>query len=344
MTTEDIINAFLWLSEDIKTNINSEDYQVMITEAKRQNAWFEKNQVETALFNLTYLIDTVNNENLLKSTLFPLHNSNILIVCAGNIPAVAFHDVMCVLISGAKVIIKLSSNDNIIIPFLLKRLTRHLPDLEYNIDILETKFSIPNTKYNGVIATGSNSSSLIFKEYFKDIPHIIRKSRYSCAVIQANDDISGLEDDICLFFGQGCRSISHLFVPQNYNFETLTVKLQKYSNFANHTKYKNNLDYQKAIMIMNNIAFIDANSVLLRENQELYSPIGVVNYSYYEAISEVKKYIDMEKDNIQCVAMSENTFKITDANVCVDFGRCQKPRFIDYADGVNTLKWLSSLK
>ncbi len=344
MTTKNIIKAFLSLSEDIKTNINSEDYQVMMKEAKQQNAWFEKNQVETALLNLTYLIDTINNENLLKSTHFSLYNSNILIICAGNIPAVAFHDVMCVLISGAKAIIKLSSNDNIIIPFLLKRLIRYLPDMERNIEILNTKFSIPNTNYYGVIATGSNSSALIFKEYFKDIPHIIRKSRYSCAVIQTNDDISGLEDDICLFFGQGCRSISHLFVPKNYNFEVLTIKLQKYSNFANHTKYKNNLDYQKAIMIMNNIAFIDANSVLLRENRELYSPIGVVNYSYYEDIREVAKNLNIEKDNIQCVAISKNAFNIMDAEVCVDFGTCQKPKFIDYADGVNILKWLSSLK
>lgn len=343
MTVNDVIKAFKNLSEDIKTNINSAMYQQMTAQAEEKNGWFEKTQTQTALINIAYLIDSFTTLNVERNALYIQSRTsnyhspkNILIICAGNIPAVAFHDIMCVMLSLNKAVIKLSSNDNVIIPFLLKRLRSFLPELSLSFSIEGVELNDNNSTFNsnlsnidGVIATGSNSSSLIFEQYFKNIPHIIRKSRYSVAIIKEGADISGLEDDICLYFGLGCRSISHLFVPKAYDFSLLLQKLQKYAHFAEHNKYCNNLVYQKAVMIMNNIEFIDAKSVILRQNDELYSPVGVVNYSYYDDISEVYRIIEAEKDNLQCVA--------------TEFGKCQKPLFTDYADGVNTMYFLCSI-
>ena len=342
MTTKDIISAFLWLGRDIKSNIDSDDYENMMLEAEQKNPWFEKSQTKIAILNLTHIIDTVENEPLLKRPCEVSDNKEILIVCAGNIPAVAFHDIMCVILSGNRAMVKLSSNDDVIIPFLFNRLTTKFPFLQTQMAIFNSALSLSDTECKGVIATGSDSSALVFEQYFKNIPHIIRKSRYSCAVITPKDDISGLEDDICLYFGQGCRSISHLFVPIGYDFSVLIEKLKKYSYFANHNKYRNNLDYQKAIMMMNNIHFINADAVLLRENKELYSPIGVVNYSFYKNMVEIEKIIESENDNIQCVAFSESMFSEINLPNKVCFSDTQKPGFTDYADGINILEWIYS--
>lgn len=350
MTIRDIINAFIRLADDITKNMDSTDYQKIISLAQQNNPWFEKSQIINALNNIGYYIkDMVKSPDSVKEITPYLNNEiklptlHILIVCAGNIPAVAFHDVMCVILSGNKASIKLSSNDNIIIPFLLERLIHYLPELKSHIELSTTLSDIKYSSCNGVIATGSNSSSLIFEEYFQNIPHIIRKNRYSCAIIQNNDDISGLEDDICLYFGQGCRSISHLFVPNNYDWDMLFKKLKKYSYFTNHNKFRNNLDYQKAIMIMNNIPFIEASPILLRENNELYSPISVVNYSYYNDIRAIENIIHSEQNNLQCIATSESLSPISDCVCCCLFGQTQRPKFTDYADNINTLQWLCSL-
>ncbi|MBO6117065.1 MAG: hypothetical protein J6P44_00820 [Bacteroidales bacterium] len=351
MTAEDMINAFKRLGDDIRNNIDGGEYQEVLTKAQKVNPWFDKTMTTVAIKNLTYITDSLTSEmyakkygNTSKNLYNPSENKQILVVCAGNVPAVAFHDIMCVLLSGCKVLIKLSSDDNVIIPFLLKRLTSFLPEAEPQIEYLKTHISDIKCGIDGVIATGSNSSSLIFEQYFGDIPHIIRRSRYSLAVITPEDDISGLEDDICLYYGLGCRSISHLLVPEGYDFSLLIQKLQKYSYISDSNKYRNNLDYQKAVMIMNNIGFIDAGAVLLRQNGELYSPVSVVNYSYYNNMEVVKKIIEREKDNLQCVTFSDRVdLNVNVASLC-RYGDNQKPVFDDFADAVDTLKWACGIK
>ncbi len=347
MTINDIINAFCILGNDIREGLFAEPYRTMMNRAEVENPWFLQSMQRTALNNLCHLL---NDKNLVANELiahgFQLNtaieqNKNILIVCAGNIPAVAFHDIMCVLLSGCNAVIKLSSRDKTIIPFLLERLTLILPEIKSKI-----RYTSPDTLNNknnihGVIATGSDSSSLVFEQYFSNTKHIIRKSRHSVAIITENDDISGLEDDICLYFSQGCRSVSHLFVPQNYDFTFLSKSLLRYSDIINHNKYRNNYDYQKAIMIMNNIAFIEAIPILLRENEELYSPVAVVNYSYYNSVEDLATIIEQQKDTLQCVAMN-GKLNVNGVSF-VGFGSCQKPIFTDYAYGVNTMDWLKGV-
>ena len=341
------IQAFLRLKDDILSAVDTAEYRNMMAKAEMQNGWFDTKTVRQALVNLAFLMDvkdfvfTSSKQELFsgKRNVIYLKSgengkpSDILVVCAGNVPAVAFHDIMCILLSGNRAWIKLSSKDNVIIPFLLDRLALYMPEVKDNVIYIDGDIKAVKKNISGVIATGSDSSALVFESYFKDIPHIIRKSRYSVALIRHGDDIHGLEDDICLYYGMGCRSISHLLVPKEYDFEELIKKLQKYSYLNDMSKYKNNSDYQKALMIMNGVDFIDAGGVLLTQKKEMYSPVSVVGYSYYDDIGQAKQVIEKDKEFLQCVADSKGDYGIR-------FGCCQKPLFTDYADSVDIMLWL----
>ena len=315
-----------YLSKDIKENLYSKDYQNIISKASTLNTWFLPQFICSAFHNLTYLLDTIKDETLLTSYTYNSPKKNILIIAAGNIPMVCFHDIMCVLLTGNHATVKLSSKDTVLIPFVFERLEKKYPEIKNYIDFIQSPTK--TTIYDGVIATGSNSTRLVFEQYFSSLKHIIRGTMHSVAVIKEGDDLSGLEDDICLYFGFGCRNVSHLFVPKGYRFNALKSKLEKYNYLLDANKYRNNFDYQKAIMTMNNIPFSILSPILLRENDDLYAPISVLYYSYYEDINDLNAYLCKYKDELQII-LDDSTF-----------GTAQKPKFTSYADNLNTVSWL----
>lgn len=345
ITINKIIKDFVQLACLIKEDIDSVEFETMMQKAEMSNAWFEKQQIKTAIMNFLVWFDEQTIKSTIQKSLdkelnesISQNKESVAIICAGNIPTVAFHDIVCVLVSGNKAVIKLSSNDEVIIPFLLNKLIEIDAELNEFIELIDKDTLLKDFHYDAIIATGSNSSAMYFEHYFANIPHLIRHSRTSLAVIQPKDDISGLEDDIMLYFGLGCRSVSSLFVPKNYDFSLLKEKLQKYSHYVNHNKYRNNLDYHKAIFIMNNIPFEDMDVLLLKCDNDIYSAVSVLNYSYYDSLEDVKHIIQANADKIQCVIASniENVKTI-------HFGYAQQPMFDDFADGFNTLKWLNKL-
>jgi len=321
--------VFDFLSEDIKQNLYKQEYQSIINKASLHNKWFIPQFIIKAIYNLTYLIDTIQEEPLLLSYNYNFPKKNILIIAAGNIPCVCFHDIMCTLLTGNKATIKLSSKDDILIPFLLSRIETQYPQIKDYIEYIKTPTK--TNIYDGIIATGSNSSATLFDYYFSSRPHIIRSNRHSVAIIKDNEDINGLEDDICLYFGLGCRNISHLFLPKGYNLLDLKEKLSKYNYLLDNNTYRNNFDYQKAIMTMNNIPYTIFSPILLRETEDLFSPISVLNYSFYENIEDLYILLKKEEDSIQIILQNK-------------FGDGQSPSFTCYADGINTIKWLQEIE
>lgn len=325
-------------------NSSGEEMQPLIRAAQSasaENQWFTHEQIRVALNNLGESLDGENLNQWLspyKERIAQIKaGRKISVVMAGNIPAVGFHDFLCVLISGYKLIAKLSSSDRWLIPAMADILTGYMPEWHNFIDFTEGRLE----NFDAVIATGSTNTSRYFEFYFGKYPHIIRKNRNSVAVLSGREDLPELNylaNDIMLFFGMGCRSISKLYVPAGYDFSALVKALGRYGHYAAHHKYHNNYEYNKSIFLVSRIGYTDTGFLLLREDQEISSRIAVLHYEYYNDPGEVVKSIAVNAGDIQCV-ISNMLLPVT----TVVPGQGQKPALWQYADHVDTIEFLLSL-
>ena len=251
---------------------------------------------------------------------------------AGNIPLVGFHDFLCVLLSGNRIMAKMSSEDDKLLPVLAEFLICFYPEVRDFIS-----FSDRNMKgFDAVIATGSNSSFLHFEQYFSKYPHIFRKNRTSIAILdgtESESQLKALGDDIFVFFGRGCRSVSHLLLPRSFEINKVFEHIVHQGAVINNKKYGNNYDYNKAVHLMNQEKLLDNNFVLLKETRLLSSPLGMLYYHFYDDVDEVNSYCEEHKDSIQCRVGAGG----------LPFGTAQSPKLNDYADNVDTMQWLNSL-
>ncbi len=328
---EEIINALVMLGKDIEENMDKEPYLSMYRKVRSENPWFLEDNTKYALQQFLPWLQKDILENFANRYPCQQKRKRLAIVCAGNIPAVSFHDILCGLLSGSEVQIKLSSNDKVLIPFLLNRINKQ--------ELLPISYTDKIKDFDFVIATGSNSSSLYFESYFRNCPHIIRKSRSSIAVVTHEDNISGLEDDVFMYLGLGCRNVSLLFLPLGFDMERLKNRFKKYSFLADFHKYKNNYDYYRAVFQMNNVNVIDVGFYLLQENRQLHCPISVVNYCFYKDKKEIESFVEENKEELQCVVAG--SFKFNDGIPTVPFGKAQSPNIDDYADNVDTMDFLN---
>jgi hypothetical protein len=305
--------------------------------AKENNAWFTEDNILFSLESWTKALTKENLEQWISKESLQENSSKIVaIIMAGNIPLVGFHDFLSVLISGHSVLVKQSSNDKSLLPFLAKY-------LEYVDASFKGKMSFTEEKLEGfdaVIATGSNNTARYFEYYFKDKPNIIRKNRNSIAVIQGNEteeDFENLSEDVFRYFGLGCRSVSKLFVPKDFNFDPFFHGMYKRHEIINNAKYANNYDYNKTVYLMSEFDILENGFLMIKEDENYASPIATIFYEYYDNPIDLKIKIHQEADNIQCIVA--NNFLENE----VKFGQTQHPELWDYADGVNTLEFLSKI-
>ena len=316
--------------------LSSEEEWINIKErASRENAWFTIEFVEIAVNNIAksflkedLLIDWANKYEVKN---IPIAQKNIGVVMAGNIPLVGFHDFLCVFISGYKQTIKPSSKDSILIKHLVAKLTEYNGTVETLVQFAE------NLKgCDAYIATGSNNSSRYFDYYFGKYPNIIRKNRTSVAVLTGKEtegDLALLSDDIQMYFGLGCRNVTKLYVPEGYDFQMLLDTLKKYGYYFEFHKYKHNYDYQLALQMMGRKYYMTNDSIILVEDPSIFSPVSQVNYEFYSDKESLIKSLNIN-ESIQCMV----------GEGFVEFGAAQKPGLTDYADGIDTMKFVNGLK
>ena len=314
--------------------MNDETLQAAKEKARQANPWFTAGFVDMALQNISNnflkrgsLSTWIEGYDLQKE---PAKPKTIGIVMAGNIPLVGFHDLLCVFISGHKALIKPSAKDEVLVKHLAEKL------FEWN-DETGNHIAFADTLKNcdAYIATGSNNSSRYFEYYFGKYPHIIRSNRTSVAVLDGGEtdaELSLLADDIQQYFGLGCRNVTKLFVPEGYDFTPLLNALKKYDYFIDFHKYKNNYDYQLALLILNRKYYMTNDSILLTENESPFSAVSVLNYEYYTDVDAVKERI-----------FSDDCLQVITGHGFVPFGQAQSPSLSDYADGVDTIQFLVSL-
>jgi hypothetical protein len=319
--------------------------------ASEANGWFTPEFVDLALGQIAraYLAEEPLKRWIEKYPL-PLENPDprhVGVIMAGNIPLVGFHDFLCIFISGHRQTIKPSSRDEILI--------RHLADKLADLDPETRQLASFSDRLKGCevfIGTGSNNSARYFDYYFGKYPHIIRRNRTSVAVLSGEEnrqDLEGLADDVHQYFGLGCRNVTKLYVPEHYDFIPLLQAFRKYEYLADHHKYRNNYDYNLALMILNKKFYMTNGAILLAEEPSLFSPIGVLHYEYYKDPVGVLSGLGNHGD-VQCIVGQGLNLRSpavqpsfgTFAGL-VPFGTAQHPTLADYADGVDTLQFLLSL-
>jgi len=316
----------------------------LIDRAYESNPWFTK---ENVLYALSSWADALQPEKIdkwfdrydLQDNIQP---KNVGVIMAGNIPLVGFHDFLSVLSAGHNIKAKLSSNDKLLLPLLAKYLIYLNPEYKNKITFVDGTLK----NIDAVIATGSDNTARYFDYYFSKYPHIIRKNRNSVAVLDGKEtpeELSKLSDDIMRYFGLGCRNVSKIFVPKDYDFNPLFKALLKYKDLINYQKYANNYDYNKAVYLMSvdkdiRDSLIDNGLVLLKKDSHYSSPIGTIFYEYYDNIDNVKKILAHDQDKIQAVVS-----RIPDLENTIPFGQTQHPQLWDYADGIDTIEFLKGL-
>jgi len=333
-----IINVFTELG--LQLNNPNEQLLAIINDERQYNAWFTP---ESVLKAVTAIGKMLNAEDL--ATWLSHYNldrnqpdKRVGLILAGNIPLVGFHDVLCVLITGNYALIKTSSQDNRLIKYILQILV----DIDGSF---KDQFSLVERleNFNAVIATGSNNTSRYFEYYFGKVPNIIRKNRSSVAVLtgsETTEQLFELGHDIFDYYGLGCRNVSKLLAPKGYDFTFFFESIEAYQPIINHHKYNNNYDYNKSIYLVNRDEHFDNGFLLLKEDERLVSPLAVLFYGYYDDIASVQGQLEQESDKIQCI-VSAMPLKVK--NQVVDFGQSQQPALWDYADGVDTMEFLTKV-
>ncbi len=296
------------------------------------NPWFTPEFTDLASKNIaTHFLEKEKLDRWISPyTMDRSSQRKIGIVMAGNIPLVGFHDLLCVFMSGHKAIVKPSSKDEVLIKHLVQKLAEWVPE---TIDLIV--FGEMLKGCDVYIATGSNNSARYFEYYFKKYPHIIRRNRTSVAVLDGNEtseELDKLADDVHLYFGMGCRNVTKIFVPEGYDFLPLLDAFKKYNYFKDHHKFKNNYDYNLALHILNGKFYMTNESIILFENPSIFSPISQLNYEFYTDKVKLNGQLSSIED-LQCAVGHDY----------IPFGQAQLPSLTDYADGIDTMKFLTGL-
>jgi len=305
-----------------------------IVSAKNHNGWFTEENVLFALSQWSKVLTKTELESWLSSYAFDsVKNKTIGIIMAGNIPLVGFHDFISVLLCGHNVLVKQSSNDNQLLPYLASYLIAIEPRFEKRISFTTEKF----TDADAIIATGSNNTARYFEHYFGNKPNIIRKNRNSVAVLtgdEPQEQLTALGEDIFRYYGLGCRSVSKLMIPKGYNFDLFFTAMYPYNEIIKSAKYANNYDYNKAVYLMSNFKLLENGFLMLKEDESYSSPIATIFYETYTSKAELLKKLEIDKESIQCIV--GNNF----SEESIDFGTTQSPSLTDYADDIDVIEFL----
>jgi hypothetical protein len=336
LSAEKIIIAFNKLSAFMAEP--GADFSNLMERSSNYNAWFTLEEVERAVSSLSNMLNNTDLVKWFETIVVSETPKKVGLILAGNIPLVGFHDVLSVLASGNIALIKLSSSDDKLLPALLNQLILFEPAFAHHITYTERL-----KDFDAIIATGSNNSSRYFDYYFGKVPNIIRKNRNSVAVLTGDESFESrrlLGHDIFDYFGLGCRNVSKIFIPEDYDIRYFFEPIEVFQPIINHFKYNNNYDYNKSIYLVNAVKHYDNGFLLLKEDTGLSSPLAVTFYERYKDLADVKVSLSADKEKIQCV-VAETPLELGSSQL--GFGESQSPRVWDYADNVNTIEFLKGL-
>ncbi len=331
MIKEQFESLIYRLSLYFQDSTNEDKIELFIEKAKNENAWFSDSlirdamkAIESQFLDVAIWISFFDKYGLPKDS-----KAKVGLILSGNLPAVGMHDLLMVIASGNQAVVKLSSQDSALMLLYIDAI-RSI-DASVSIDVVERL-----SKVDAVIATGSDFSSSYFSNYFAKIPHIIRKNRSSVAVFSGSESVSdfeGLAKDVFSYYGLGCRNVSSLAIPLDFDLIPLFDVLTQVDWVLDHTKYSNNYQYHKTLLLLNQVPHFDLGNLIVSENESLVSPVGVLHIHRYASQNDLEVWLDQHKEKIQCVVGTQH----------IPFGHAQSPALDDFADGVNTYEFLVNL-
>jgi hypothetical protein len=325
-----LIAAFVNLGDSFRAD--NEKLNAAINRTYYENNWLTEESYWQALLHWKSTLTTANLENFIAPYKIAKTPKNIGVIMAGNIPMVGFHDLLCTLLSGHIAIVKPSSDDKYVMLYIINYLSA-IKGLQDRVQVVERLEGL-----DGVIATGSNNSFRYFEHYFKNIPHLLRKNRKSMAVLsgqETSEELELLANDVFKHYGLGCRNVSFIYLPKSMNITRILDHFMGYKHLENHNKYANNYTYHRAILLMNGEQHLDTGFILPKERLDLLAPLACINYAYYQSKEDVKRFIEKNTEEIQCVVGNYSELDT------IPYGKSQEPDLQDFADNINTLKFLS---
>ena len=307
-------------------------FEDAIAKAGVYNGWFTDANVRHMLLSLSRMLDAGDLRQWVARYPAPASRRTVGIIMAGNVPLVGFHDLLCVLLSGHRARVKCSSDDRFLIPAVVEILERFAPGIREEVVITDGKLG----EVDAIIATGSNNTARYFEHYFGHLPRIVRKGRVSVAVLdgtESDDELTALGEDVFRYFGLGCRNVSKLYVPRDFNIDRFFTAMFPWKSIVDHHKYANNFDYNRAVWLLDQVPFLENGFLQVKEDKALASPVASLHLERYDDRSAVIADLDAKCDAIQCVI----------GHGFVPFGQAQFPKVDDYADGIDTMAFVSGL-
>jgi len=332
-----------WLSGKISNEGSNDD--ALLRTAEAENRWFTPHFSKTAMLACGNMLQEEKlDEWMSRYAAINQKRSpkRVGLVLAGNLPMVGWHDVLCVLISGHHAVIKYSTNDRVLISTTLNEWVKHHPQMAAQIEVTQGKVE----GVDAVIATGSSNTKRYFDYYFRRIPRILRSQRTSIAVLSGNeppDELRALGHDVFTYYGMGCRSVTQLFVPANFDLNRLFSVWTEWAYLSENNKYANNYDYHKAIWLLNQEVLVENGFLLMKEDTGFFSPVGTLYYAFYDEPDAVRDLLLSHSDQIQCIVTGNSTDWSEGRIPQVAFGQSQNPNPWDFADGVDTMSFLLEL-
>jgi len=344
MDLQERINTFINLGESLNQMLAGNELEGGLSldnflDVSTSNEWFREENIRFALKSIADILTKENIQSWLSryQGIGDSTKKKVGVVTAGNIPLVGFHDLLCVLMAGYELVIKVSSKDDKLMTALINLLASQNKKFGKFIHFESEQLK----NFDAIIATGSDNTAKYFEYYFGKYPNIIRKNRNSVAVLtgeESEEELNKLADDIMMYYGLGCRNVSKLYLPDGYDIQKIFKPLFVYKHFIDHNKYANNYTYNKSIYMMNKVPFWENGFAILKEDLGMASPISVIYFEHYSSLETVKERLNIDKENIQCVVAKDDFIEGS-----VAFGEAQQPKLWDYADNVDTMKFLLEL-
>ena len=334
------VNALIKLGVHLKNYNPDDEYYGLLKKQVHQaiinNGWFTAESIRETFSSWGNVLvqDTVEKWLTPYSFSEGSPSKTIALILAGNIPMVGFHDIICVWLSGHKAMVKCASKDLFLLPYMTSFLEHEAG--EQKITFTAQKLE----HFHAVIATGSNNAARYFDHYFSSYPNIIRKNRNGVAVLngtESEEELIGLGKDMLKYFGLGCRNVAKIYLPRGYDLNLIFGAIFSHAEIINHAKYGNNYDYNKAVWLMSEFDFLENGFFMLKEDTDFSAPISCAFYSYYDNMEYVKQELQTHKDSIQCVVSK------LDIDGAIALGSAQQPSLWDYADGIDTLRFLEKI-
>ena len=319
-----IVDIFSALGERLTRFGSDENSNRIIEEAIAANGWFTRVDILRAVEAIRVeMLDRAKLESWLNNYTKSAQPKRVAVIMAGNIPLVGFFDLLCVVAAGHECHLKPSSKDSVLMHYIVEQLR----DIDPNIAIYNYS---ADAAYDMAIATGGDDANAYFREHFTGTRTLLRGSRHSVAVLNGKEsavELRALYNDITAYSGLGCRSVSMLFVPQGYipAFEC---------GVAENAKLKRNVQAMRAMLTIEGAEFWDAGAFIMRRGEDFAQSLAVVTIREYADIEDVKAWLNSNAEHIQCVV----------SNLGIEgsqpLGRAQYPALMDYADGVDTMRFL----